>query len=41
MLCYTLTCPIDPDYYQEGETGEELYCQRLRSELIERILRID
>ena len=36
-----LTCPVDPDYYQEDETGKELFCQRLRSELVERILRID
>ncbi|HLO33473.1 MAG TPA: hypothetical protein VK249_30275 [Anaerolineales bacterium] len=36
-----LTFPIDPDYYQEDESGNELFCQKMRSELIERILRID
>ena len=36
-----LTSPVDPGYYQEDETGKELYCQRLRGELVERILRID
>lgn len=39
-ICF-LTCPIDPDYYLEDETGKELFCQKMRSELIERILRID
>ena len=38
---WLLTCPIDPEYYLEDETGKELYCQRLRSELIERILNIN
>jgi hypothetical protein len=36
-----LTSPVDPDYYREDQSGKELFCQRLRSELIERILRID
>jgi hypothetical protein len=38
---WLLTCPIDPGYYLEDETGKELYCQKLRSELLERILNIN
>jgi hypothetical protein len=38
---WLLTCPIDPEYYLEDETGKELYCQKLRSELVERILNIN
>jgi hypothetical protein len=38
---WLLTCPIDPEYYLEDETGKELYCQKLRSQLVERILHID
>jgi hypothetical protein len=37
---WLLTCPIDPDYYQDDETGKDLFCQKLRSELIDRILKI-
>lgn len=36
-----LTCPVDPKYYQEDKQGKELFCQRLRSELIDRIFKID
>lgn len=39
--CWFLTCPIDPDYYLEDENGKELYCQRLRNELIDRILNLN
>jgi hypothetical protein len=38
---WLLTCPIDPEYYMEDETGKELYCQKLRSERVERILNIN
>lgn len=37
---WLLTCPIDPDYYQDDETGKELFCQKLRNELADRILNI-
>jgi len=37
---WLLTCPIDPDYYREDETGKDLFCRRLRIELVERILNI-
>ncbi len=37
---WLLTCPIDPDYYLDDETGKELFCQKLRNELIDRILKI-
>lgn len=39
--CWLLTCPVDPDYYQDDEAGKEMFCQKLRGELVERILRID
>ena len=35
---WLLTCPIDPDYCQDDETGKDLFCQKLRNELIDRIL---
>ena len=35
-----LTFPIDPNYYREDENGNELFCQKMRSELVERILNI-
>lgn len=35
-----LTCPVDPDYYREDESGRELFCQKLRNELADRILNI-
>lgn len=38
--CWLLTCPIDPEHYLADDTGKELYCYKLRSELIERILNI-
>lgn len=38
---WLLTFRIDPGYYREDETGKELYCQKLRSELLERILNIN
>lgn len=37
---WLLTCPIDLEYYREDETGKELFCQKLRSELIDRILKL-
>lgn len=39
--CWLLSCPIDPDYYQEDENGKEIYCKRLRNELIDWILNIN
>jgi len=36
-----LTCPLDPYYYRASETDEDLFCEKLHSELIERILKID
>lgn len=38
---WLLTCPIDPDYYRDDETGKDSFCQRLRNELIDRILNIN
>lgn len=38
---WLLTCPVDPEYDQVDETGKDRFCQNLRSELVERILRID
>jgi len=38
---WLLTCTVDLEYYRTDETGEDLFCQKLRSELVERILRID
>lgn len=37
---WLLTCPIDPEYYLEDEAGKDLYCQKLRNQLVERILNI-
>jgi hypothetical protein len=39
--CWLLSCPIDPYYYQEDENGKEIYCQRLRNELIDWILNLN
>lgn len=36
-----LTCPLDPYYYRASETDDHSFCEKLRSELIERILIID
>jgi hypothetical protein len=38
---WLLTCPIDPELYREDDTGKELFCQALRCELIDRILKLD
>lgn len=37
---WLLTCPLDSDYYQDDETSRDLYCQKLRNELVDRILNI-
>ena len=37
---WLITCPVDPDYYRDDEAGKELFCQKLRNELIDRILNI-
>lgn len=38
---WLLSCPIDPDYEQGGEADQDLFCRRLRTELVESIMRID
>jgi hypothetical protein len=38
---WLLTCPIDPELYREDNIGKELFCQALRCELIDRILKLD
>jgi hypothetical protein len=38
---WLLSCPVDPTYYRVDETGKDWFCQKLRSELVERILKID
>jgi hypothetical protein len=38
---WLLSCPADPAYYKFDECGNEMFCWNLRSELVERILRID
>jgi len=37
---WLLTCPVDPVYDQYDESGKDIFCQRLRNELIDRILNI-
>ena len=37
---WLLSCPVDPEYYLAEEAGKDLYCQKLRGELVERILNI-
>lgn len=37
---WLLSCPFDPDYFRDPETDENLFRQKLRSELVERILNI-
>ncbi len=37
---WLLTCPIDEEYYMFDENGKDLFCHKLRSELIDRILNI-
>ena len=38
---WLLTCPVDTRYYRIDEAGKELFCQILRSELLDRILDIN
>lgn len=38
---WLLSCRMSPAYYRADETGTEIFCQKLRSDLVERILRID
>lgn len=38
---WLLSCRMSPAYYRADETGTEIFCRKLRSELVERILRID
>ena len=38
---WLLSCPIPPTDDKAEESGKDLLCQKLQSELIERILRID
>lgn len=38
---WLLTCPVDMRYYRVDDTGRELFCQSLRSELLDRILDIN
>ena len=38
---WLLACPVDPNYYRVDDTGKELFCQILRSELLDRILNIN
>jgi hypothetical protein len=38
---WLLTCPVDSSYYRVDDTGKELFCQILRSELLDRILDIN
>lgn len=35
---WLLTCPVDEEYYMPSETGKDLFCQKLRSDLIDSIL---
>ena len=37
---WLLTCPMNPEFYLENETGKELFCQKLRNDLMDRILNI-
>jgi hypothetical protein len=37
---WLITCPVDPDYYRDDEAGKELFCQKLRNELVDRILNL-
>jgi hypothetical protein len=37
---WLLTCPVDANYYRVDDTGKELFCQILRTELLDRILDI-
>ena len=37
---WLLTCPLDPDFDRNDAASEDLFCQKLRSELVERILNI-
>jgi hypothetical protein len=37
---WLLACPVDTSYYGVDDTGKELFCQKLRSELLDRILNI-
>ena len=38
---WLLTCPFDEKYYKSDEDGNDMFCQKLRSDLIDRILKID
>ena len=38
---WLLACPVDPNYYRIDDTGKELFCQILRTELLDRILNIN
>ena len=38
---WLLTSPVDPKYDLAHEAGTDMLCQKLRAELVERILRID
>lgn len=37
---WLLTCPVDEEYYAPDETGKDLFCHKLRSDLLDRILNI-
>jgi hypothetical protein len=37
---WLLTCPMDEEYYKPDETGKDLFCQKLRNDLLDRILNI-
>ena len=38
---WLLTCPLTEEYYQPDEGDEDTFCRRLRSELLDRIMRFD
>lgn len=37
---WLLVCLVDKNYYRLDDTGKELFCQKLRNELLDRILNI-
>lgn len=37
---WLLNCPIDQEYYKPNETSQDLFCHKLRSDLLDSILNI-
>jgi hypothetical protein len=37
---WLLSCPVDPEYCRTDDAGTEMFCRKLRGELVERILNL-